>query len=118
MDKTLEYYARNTNAFFDETVNADVSPLWERFERAVPGGHILDLGCGSGWDAKHYLEKGYQVTAIDGSAELCRKASEYTGIVVAKKDFFDIDEKNVYDGIWACASLLHVERIRIPQLIY
>ena len=33
---------------------------------------ILDFGCGSGRDTKYFLEKGYQVAAIDGSAELCR----------------------------------------------
>lgn len=118
MDKTLEYYAQNTDVFFDETVDADVSPLWERFEKIVSGGHVLDLGCGSGRDTKHFLEKGYQITAIDGSEELCLKASEYTGIDVIKKDFFDIDEVDVYDGIWACASMLHVERKRLPMLIH
>ena len=46
------------------------------------GSRILDFGCGSGRDAKYFLEKGYQVTAIDGSAELCRLASEFTGIEV------------------------------------
>ncbi len=118
MDKTLEYYAQNTDLFFDETVDADVSPLWERFEKVVPGGHVLDLGCGSGRDTKHFLEKGYVVTAIDGSAELCKKATEYTGIEVVEKDFFDIDEEGVYDGIWACASMLHVDRERLPLLIH
>ena len=43
---------------------------------------ILDLGCGSGRDTRYFLERGYQVNAIDGSAELCALASEYTKIPV------------------------------------
>ncbi len=42
----------------------------------------MDCGCGSGRDTKYFLEKGYEVTAIDGSEELCKKASVYTGIEV------------------------------------
>lgn len=39
----------------------------------LPGSvSILDFGCDSGRDTKYFLEKGYQVAAIDGSAELCR----------------------------------------------
>lgn len=46
------------------------------------GAYILDFGCGSGRDTKYFLEQGYQVDAIGGSAELCKLASELTGIEV------------------------------------
>jgi SAM-dependent methyltransferase len=54
---------------------------------------------------------------MDGSGELCRAASEYTGLAVKCMDFFALDEEEAYDGIWACASVLHVEKSRIPELL-
>ena len=116
--KTIEYYNTRTSDFFNSTVSADVTDLYERFLKCVPsGGRILDFGCGSGRDTKEFLSKGYMVEAIDGSLELCRMASEYTGIQVKQMDFFDLDAEETYDGIWACASILHVERDRLPELL-
>ena len=62
-----------------------------------------------GRDTKYFLEKGYRVTAVDGSEEFCRLAGEYTGIAVKQMLFQDLDEVGVYDGIWACSSILHLE---------
>jgi len=81
MNNTINYYNQNAESFIAQ--NADMHPTQERFLRLLDANtSILDFGCGSGRDAKYFLEKGYQVTAIDGSAELCRLASEFTGIEV------------------------------------
>ena len=72
------------------------------------GSNILDFGCGSGRDTKYFLEQGYNVEAIDGSAELCKLASEYSGIKVRNIFFQDLSEVDKYDGIWACSSILHL----------
>ncbi len=118
MDETLRYYAREHQTFFEETVIADTGILRGRFLKYVPnGGAILDLGCGSGRDTKAFADDGYLVTAVDGSEEMCQKASEYTGLDVKCMDFFDLDEAEAFDGIWACASVLHVEKTRIPELL-
>ena len=77
----------------------------------------MDFGCGSGRDTKYFLEQGYQVTAIDGSEELCKIATEYTGISVKNMLFQELDEKNVYDGIWACSSILHVPSVELKDVI-
>ena len=117
-DETLEYYNVKTNEFYESTVNADVTALYERFISEVkPGGKILDFGCGSGRDTKAFIDKGYVVDAVDGSEEMCKMASEYTGIKVKCMDFFDLDSTEEYDAIWACASLLHVEREKLPLII-
>lgn len=118
MSLTLDYYNNKTEDFYESTIIADVSALYDRFLKYIPPrGKILDLGCGSGRDTKEFLNKGYIVEAIDGSSELCKKASNYTGINVKCMDFFDIDEHEKYDGIWACASLLHVEKMYISDLL-
>ena len=68
------------------------------------------MGCGSGRDTKYFLEKGYTVTATGGSAELCKLASVFTGIEVKEMLFQDLDAVNINEGIWACASILHLPK--------
>ena len=118
MNITEQYYHDNSQEFFESTINADTTPLYDHFLKYVPEkGYILDLGCGSGRDTKAFLNRGYNVDAIDGSKELCALASEFTGIEVKCNDFFEVDCNEKYDAIWACASLLHVEQDRLPGLI-
>ena len=106
---TLDYYNKNAKKFITGTISVDFGTIQNRFlDKLHPGAEILDYGCGSGRDIKYFLEQGCKVTAIDGSQELCKLASEYTGIPVKHLLFQDLDEKEVYDGIWACSSILHV----------
>ncbi len=118
MNKKQAYYQDNSKEFFDSTVNADVTSLYSHFIKYIPvHGKILDLGCGSGRDAKAFIDMGYNVEAVDGSKELCELASRHAGIDVKCMDFSSIDYENRYDGIWACASLLHVESKELPSMI-
>ncbi len=115
---TLEYYDNNTDNFIEGTINVDLGDIHAIFESYVPaGGKILDLGCGSGRDTRVFLEAGYDVTAIDGSKTLCEEATKYTGITVKCMCFDEIDETGTYDGVFACASLLHVPAIELPEII-
>jgi len=117
-NKTLDYYNENAEAFFQDTACADMSHLYSRFLPLLPaGGRILDLGCGSGRDSRFFLEQGFQVTAVDGSEELCRLASRYIGREVLCMDFQDLAFENCFDGVWACASLLHVPRDSIKDIL-
>lgn len=80
MDSTIDYYNRNAHQYIENTVNLDMSSLYDAFESNVPhGGIILDLGCGSGRDSKHFLESGFQVIPVDGSIEICKSSSKYLG---------------------------------------
>lgn len=111
---TLQYYDRNAKEFINNTVTVDFTATQTHFaSKLEKGSHILDFGCGSGRDTKYFLSQGYQVTAIDGSIELCKAASEYTGIEVKHMLFQELDEIDVYDGIWACSSILHLP---LPEL--
>lgn len=111
VDYTLQYYQQNADAFVEGTVSADMCDARTRFLKLLPSqAYIMDFGCGSGRDTKAFLEQGYRVDAVDGSAELCRMASELTGISVKKMLFKDLSETELYDGIWACASILHLPR--------
>ncbi|MGK5027138.1 DUF3427 domain-containing protein [Janthinobacterium sp. RB2R34] len=118
MTSTLSYYNQNAPAFFSNTVNVDMSALYDRFLSAMSaGGIILDAGCGSGRDAKAFLDKGYRVTAFDASHELVQLAKEHTDLDVQLRTFADVKEQACYDGIWACASLLHVPQAELPATL-
>ena len=118
MTNTINYYNQNAENFIANTQNADMHPTQERFLRLLDANtSILDFGCGSGRDTKYFLEKGYQVTATDGSAELCRLASEFTGIKVKEMLFQELDAMNQYDGIWACSSILHLPKKELLPVI-
>lgn len=116
--ETLQYYENNAESFISGTVNADMREARQRFLQLLPeNALILDFGCGSGRDTKAFLEHGYRVDAVDGSAELCRQASDYTGICVRQMLFQELDISNYYDGVWACASILHLSKIEISDVL-
>lgn len=118
VEGTLNYYNKNAGAFAAGTVNVRFTEMQDLFLEYVPeGGKILDFGCGSGRDTKYFLSRGYRVDAADGSEELCKIAGDYTGIAVKRMLFEELDCINVYDGIWACASILHVESKELPGIL-
>ena len=116
-NKTLDYYNQNAKEFVAGTVAVDFNEIQNRFIEKLSGKNVLDFGCGSGRDTKYFLQAGLHVTAIDGSEEMCRCASEYTGIKVQHMLFQELSEKNTYDGIWACASILHLSKEELHQVI-
>ncbi len=116
-DSTLNYYDTNAENFISGTISVDFRDTQNRFLSHLSGKRILDFGCGSGRDTKYFLEKGYEVTAIDGSLELCKAASLYTGIAVKQMLFQELDEKEVYDGIWACSSILHLPKAELKTVM-
>jgi SAM-dependent methyltransferase len=117
MDITLDFYNSMAADFVQGTIHADVEQLRQSFLKYLPlGAAILDLGCGSGRDSKYFLDKGYSVTAIDGSAELCKLASAFIGREVARITFDKLDYIQMFDGVWACASLLHVPCVQLPSI--
>ena len=117
-NQTIQYYDQNAADFVENTRNVDFHVVQDEFIEGLPAGaKILDLGCGSGRDTKYFLEHGYRVDAIDGSAELCALASEYTGIPVKCQLFQELDASEVYDGIWACSSILHLEKTELRSVL-
>lgn len=109
LNKTINYYDINAKEFVEGTLNVDFKATQDKFINKLPAkGYILDFGCGSGRDTKYFLDKDFNVEAIDGSIELCKIASEYTNIKVRHMYFNELSIVNKYDGIWACSSILHL----------
>ena len=105
-----KYYEINAKRYAKETFPADMSEQYKRFlpllrERA----RILDVGSGSGRDACYFQKKGYQVTALEPSKNLCREIRKVFSGEIVCSDIQSYQPDQRYDGIWACASFLHLQ---------
>ena len=115
---TLNYYNSNAAVFSETTKNVDFSEVQQIFTKHLsPDASILDFGCGSGRDTKYFMEHGYRVEATDGSEELCKLASSYTGVSVKYMLFQELDEQKKYYGIWACSSILHLPKDELKNVM-
>lgn len=118
MNETLNYYDTNAEDFVKSTQNIDFSAIQDLFLSYLPAGaKILDFGCGSGRDAAYFHRKGFMVDAVDGSAQLCRLAGEYSGITVKRMLFSELSAVGEYDGIWACSSILHLPSAELKDVM-
>lgn len=106
---TIRWYDVRGEAFAADTEGLELGALYDRFLPRLPrGGRILDAGCGSGRDTLAFLRAGYEVVAFDGSRRMVEHARGLTGGDVRHLSFDVIPFRAEFDGVWACASLLHV----------
>ena len=113
---SIRYYQQHAEDFFSATVGVDMSSLYAPFIALLPEhAKILDAGCGSGRDSKAFKEMGYDVEAFDATPEMVALATNYAEIPVRLLTFGRLDDFERYDGIWCCASLLHVPLTELPD---
>jgi SAM-dependent methyltransferase len=115
---TLAFYEKHAEEYCCSTARLDFRELYGPFLKELPQeAHILDAGCGSGRDTKAFLERGYRVTAIDASSELAKLATAFTGQCCEVLSFQTMNFRDEFDGIWACASILHVPNLEVPDVM-
>ena len=117
-----EFYDTNARAFISTTRDVDMSDMQRRFLAALPivGGkaaRILDAGSGSGRDALAFRLLGYEVEAFDASPAMVAATRDHAGVPVRQMRFEDFAWEHPFEGIWACASLLHVAEGDLPGVI-
>lgn len=116
--RSAAWYDANADEFFGHTKDLDTSEARTRFMAALAdGARVLDAGCGSGRDSLHFLRAGLDVDALDASAGMVRLAREHTGLPVAHADIMDVTPRGDYDGVWAMASLIHLDRAELPRAL-
>ena len=113
---TIEYYNHNAEAYFESTSQVSFDEIYEKFLDYVPaGGRIMDLGCGSGRDVKWFREHGYEAYGLDASEELVSKATSEYDIPVSCGLIEEWVADEPFDGIWCCASLMHLGDEELEQ---
>jgi SAM-dependent methyltransferase len=131
--KSTNYYNENASKYIADTIDADMSPVrkrflshlprpWGRCHKVTEGGEdrvvtILDAGCGSGRDVKAFKEFGFEVYAIDASEKFVEHCRLIIGGNVKLAAFQDYTTDIKFDGIWACASLLHLTPEELPGVL-
>lgn len=116
-EQTISYYNANADAFIEGTLSVDVSHLYAAFEPLLPeGASVLDVGCGSGRDLKHFAERGYQSLGLEPSNQLAEFAQKHSGQQVVCATVQGTDWTEHFDGIWCCASLLHVPKDELREV--
>jgi len=117
-DNTLLFYEQTGDRYFADTCNIDISEIYLRFVKYLPqGARILDAGSGSGRDTTWFLQNGYTVDSFDGSRRMAKISTRHTGQVTNVLTFSEYLPKSLYNGIWACASLLHLPIEEIKETI-
>lgn len=117
-----DYYDQNANAFIATTRDVDMSDARGRFLAAMPlrqGGpaRILDAGSGSGRDALAFRRLGHDVEACDASPAMVAATQAHAGVPTRLMRFEDFVWEHPFEGIWACASLLHVAMADLPGVV-
>nr|WP_246284095.1 methyltransferase domain-containing protein [Nocardioides perillae] len=90
--------------------------------RVGPGARVLEVGSGGGRDARLLEQRGVSVRRTDVSAAFVallraagHEADQLDPLVDPLADPLAPD--TAYDGVWAAASLLHVARGDLPQVL-
>jgi len=114
----LNYYDTNVAAFIERTSRVNVEHLRGPFVARLPtGGRVLDAGSGSGRDSRAFKAAGFDVTAIDASIAMVEATRSYATVPVQHCTFLQFTASVPFDGIWACASLLHVPRNELARTV-
>lgn len=115
--RTLAFYTEEAEAYAARECVQHFGWLDAFLAMLPPGGHVLEIGCGGGEHSAAMIAKGFAVTPTDGSPEMARQAEMRLGRPVAVLLFDDLAEREVYDGVWANACLLHVPRAGLSGVI-
>ncbi|MEC8554047.1 MAG: class I SAM-dependent methyltransferase [Planctomycetota bacterium] len=118
IQRTIDFYDEHAEEYVSSTLGIDMSHVDHPFlSRMEKGQRILDAGSGSGRDTKAFLDLGYDVLPIDASCEMTKATQRLTGKTAFQLRLQEISFEGEFDGIWACASLVHVPLDEIPDVL-
>ena len=115
----LDYYKKYAAMIFEETVEeTGAEEMREEFlSHLDEGDAILDLGCGSGRDSLEFYERGYDVTPLDGSEEMCRLAEVHTDLDVLCMTYEEMEFDDAFEGVWAKEAFIHLPKDEVRDVL-
>ncbi|HEY6355249.1 MAG TPA: class I SAM-dependent methyltransferase [Burkholderiaceae bacterium] len=119
--RTLAYYDRGAQAFWEGTRDHDVSQNIDALLRhieATPPFELLDFGCGPGRDLTTFTALGHRAIGLEGSHELAAMARRHSGCEVLEQSFLELSLPAArFDGVFANAALFHVPGQELPRVL-
>jgi len=119
--RTLDHYQARAEAFWEGTRDHDVEQNIEallRHVQAAPPFTLLDFGCGPGRDLKSFAARGHRAIGLEGAPALAEMARTHSACEVWQQDFLRLElPAACFDGVFANASLFHVPRQELPQVL-
>ena len=115
--ETLAFYEAEAGAYVTARPEGVASHLSAFLDLLPAGGSILELGCGGGIDAAHMIERGFVVDPTDGVPAMTVEAEVRLGRPVRLMRFDELEAHDAYDAVVANASLLHVPRDGLPDIL-
>lgn len=115
-----DYYTTHASEFIASTRDADMSDAQSKFIAALPSTgdiRILDAGSGSGRDSLAFRRAGFSVEAFDASPEMVQATQTYANVPTRIMKFEHFAWDHSFEGIWACASLLHVAEAHLAAVL-
>jgi SAM-dependent methyltransferase len=119
MDRTRQYYIERAGEYARSALALTPARAWDLFCNALsPQARILDLGCGPGRDVLEFTNRGFEVIGVDASSAMVEIARRHANADIRVADFSRLDfTRGSFDGVWAMASLLHVPRSDVGQVL-
>ncbi|MBN2794532.1 MAG: class I SAM-dependent methyltransferase, partial [Clostridia bacterium] len=115
---SIPYYNKNSDNYINQTFSMDIQHLYDSFIPYMkPSGKLLDLGCGSGRDSNYFSKMGYEVVSVDGSWKMVEHCKNILTNEVILSTFEAYVPQSEFDGIWASASLLHVKKEHVKEIM-
>jgi SAM-dependent methyltransferase len=115
--ETLAFYQREAVDYVGHRPDGPCEELPSFLDLLPSGGRILELGCGGGRDAQYMIDRGFTVEPTDGVAAMAAEAEAYLGRPVKVMRFDQLEAADAYDAVIALASVLHVPREGLPDVL-
>ena len=117
---TQESYQATARQFAQNVADlAPIGSIEKLMQLLPPNPKIIDLGCGSGRDAKIFTSMGADVLGIDFSSNLIDIAKSHAPLV--NFELMDIEtmrfSASTFDGVWSACSLAHVAKEMLPNVL-
>jgi len=114
---TDDYYITNAQKYITEKLDVSMHEFYSFFEKYLhKNNNILDIGFGSGRDSLYFSSK-YNVISIDVIPDFIQHGKNIGLKNVQLQRIENIEYENMFNGIWACASLLHLNNEYLTKAI-